>query len=41
MLFESLFTDMHDKGLFEMFDHAEAGKIISIIDSVNGNAEAS
>ena len=39
MLFEAPFTDMNDQGLFGMFDDAEAGKIISIIDEINHNAE--
>ncbi len=38
MLFEAPFTDMNDQGLFGMFDDAEAGKIISIIDEINYNA---
>ena len=39
LLFQSPFTDMHDQGVFGMFDDAEAGKIIQIIDGINGNAQ--
>ena len=38
-LFESPFTDVHDQGLFGIFDDADVGKIIRIIDEINGNAE--
>jgi type I restriction enzyme R subunit len=38
MLFESPFTDINDQGLFGIFDDAEAGKIIHIIDQINENA---
>ncbi|MBI9062105.1 MAG: DEAD/DEAH box helicase family protein [Marinilabiliaceae bacterium] len=38
MLFQPPFTDMNDQGLFGVFDDAEAGKIIHIIDSINENA---
>ena len=40
MLFESPFTDLHDQGLSGIFNDAEVGKIISIIDQINDNAEA-
>lgn len=39
MLFQSPFTDMNDQGLFGLFDDAEAGKIIHIIDQINENAD--
>jgi type I restriction enzyme R subunit len=39
MLFQSPFTDVHDQGLFGVFDDAEAGRIIRIIDEINGNAD--
>lgn len=39
MLFESPFTDVHDQGLIGVFDDAEAGKIIRVIEEINGNAE--
>lgn len=39
MLFESPFTDMNDNGLLGVFDDAEAGKVISIIQRVNNNAD--
>ena len=39
MLFQAPFTDSHDQGLFGIFDDAQAGKIVSIIDTINGNAE--
>ena len=35
----SPFRDMHDQGIFGLFDDAEASRIIKIIDEVNGNAE--
>ena len=38
MLFESPFTDIDDQGMFGVFNDAEVGKIISIINEVNGNA---
>lgn len=38
MLFEPPFTNVHDQGLLGVFDDAEAGKIIRIIDGINGNA---
>lgn len=41
MLFESPFTDVNDQGLFGVFDDSQAGRVISIIDTINGNAEAS
>lgn len=39
MLFQAPFTDSHDEGLFGIFDDAQAGKIISIIEGINENAE--
>ena len=39
MLFEPPFTDKSDQGLFGLFDDADCGKIISIIDEINRNAE--
>ena len=39
MLFQAPFTDSHDQGLFGIFDDAQAGKIISIIEGINENAE--
>ena len=38
MLFEPPFTNTNDEGLFGVFDDAQATKIISIIDGINGNA---
>ena len=38
MLFESPFTDVNDQGLLGVFNDAEAGKIIRIINEINGNA---
>ncbi|MBK3517603.1 DEAD/DEAH box helicase family protein [Carboxylicivirga marina] len=38
MLFQPPFTDMNDQGLFGVFDDAEAGRIIHIIDEINENA---
>jgi type I restriction enzyme R subunit len=40
MLFESPFTDLHDQGLFGLFDDAEVGKVIRLIDEINENAIA-
>lgn len=39
MLFEPPFTDINDQGLLGVFDDGDATKVISIIDSINGNAE--
>lgn len=39
MLFVPPFTNVNDQGLFGVFDDAEVGKVISIIDEINGNAE--
>ena len=39
MLFEPPFTNVSDQGLFGVFDDADAGKVISIIDRINKNAE--
>jgi type I restriction enzyme R subunit len=39
MLFEAPFTDMHDQGLVGVFDDGDATKVISIIDSINSNAQ--
>ena len=38
MLFESPFTNMHDNGVLGIFDDAQAGKIVRIIEGINGNA---
>ena len=38
MLFEPPFTDIHDQGLLGVFDDAEATKVISLVDRINGNA---
>ncbi len=38
MLFEPPFTNLNQEGLLGIFDEAEAIKIISIIDTINGNA---
>ncbi len=38
MLFESPFTDVNDQGLLGVFNDAEAGKIIRIINEINENA---
>ncbi len=38
MLFESPFTDINDQGLLGVFDDADAHKVISILDKINGNA---
>lgn len=38
MLFEPPFTNVNDQGLLGVFDDADAGKIIRIIDGINENA---
>ncbi len=38
MLFEPPFTNVNDQGLLGVFDDADAGKIIRIIDEINENA---
>jgi len=38
MLFETPFTFAHQDGLLGVFDDADAGKVIQLIDSVNDNA---
>ncbi len=38
MLFEPPFTDVNDQGLLGVFDDADAGKLIRIIDQINRNA---
>lgn len=38
MLFEPPFTNIHDQGLFGVFDDQEVGKVIRLIDQVNSNA---
>jgi type I restriction enzyme R subunit len=38
MLFEAPFTNIHDQGLFGVFDDAGAGKVLKLIDGVNQNA---
>jgi len=40
MLFEPPFTHAHQDGLLGLFDDAQAGKVIQLIDSVNDNALA-
>ncbi|MBL3657158.1 type I restriction endonuclease subunit R [Fulvivirga sediminis] len=40
MLFEPPFTNVNDQGLIGVFDDGQATKIISIINQVNGNADA-
>src|SRR5690606_17882494 len=40
MLVEPPFNDMHDQGIFGVFeDEEQIFKVISIIDGINGNAE--
>lgn len=39
-LFESPFKDLNDSGPFGLFDDAQVTKIISILDRINGNADA-
>jgi type I restriction enzyme R subunit len=39
MLVQPPFTDINDKGVFGIFSDEQVGKIISIIDRINGNAE--
>ncbi|WP_375585931.1 DEAD/DEAH box helicase family protein [Cyclobacterium xiamenense] len=39
-LFESPFKDLNDNGPFGLFDDAQVTKIISILDRINGNADA-
>jgi type I restriction enzyme, R subunit len=38
MLWESPFTDVHDQGVFGVFEEAEVVRLISLIDGVNRNA---
>lgn len=38
MLFEPPFTNIHDQGLFGVFDDADVSKVIQLIDRVNENA---
>lgn len=38
MLFQPPFTNIHDQGIFGVFDDADASKVIRLIDRVNGNA---
>ncbi len=40
MLAETPFTDIHDQGVFGVFEEAEVVQLISLIDRVNGNAVA-
>jgi type I restriction enzyme R subunit len=40
MLFEAPFTDINLEGVAGLFDHAVARKIISLIETINHNAEA-
>jgi|LakMenE18May11ns_1017448.scaffolds.fasta_scaffold9153666_2 hypothetical protein len=39
MLFESTFTDLHFGGIMGLFDESTLGKIISLIEQVNRNAD--
>lgn len=39
MLFEPPFTNIHDQGLFGVFNDADATKVVSLIDQVNANAK--
>ena len=39
LLVQPPFTDINDKGVFGLFTDDQVGKIISIIDGINGNAE--
>lgn len=39
LLVQPPFTDISDKGVFGVFSDEQVGKIISIIDRINGNAE--
>ncbi|HEX2974742.1 MAG TPA: type I restriction-modification enzyme R subunit C-terminal domain-containing protein, partial [Bacteroidales bacterium] len=39
MLVQPPFTDLSDKGVFGIFSDDQVGKIITIIDKINGNAE--
>jgi type I restriction enzyme R subunit len=39
LLVQPPFTDISDKGIFGIFSDEQVGKIISIIDRINGNAE--
>jgi type I restriction enzyme R subunit len=41
MLFEPPFTNIHDKGLFGVFDDAQVTNVIKLIDKVNENAQVS
>ncbi|BDS13111.1 DEAD/DEAH box helicase family protein [Aureispira anguillae] len=38
LLFEAPFTNLHDQGITGIFDHADAAKIIRIIEGINGNS---
>jgi type I restriction enzyme, R subunit len=39
MLFESPFTDLNFGGIMGLFDESTLGKIISLIEQVNRNAD--
>lgn len=39
MLVQAPFTDLNDKGIFGIFSDDQVGRIVSIIDRINGNAE--
>ena len=41
MLFEPPFTNINDQGITGVFDDAQVGKIVRIIDAVNSNADKS
>ena len=41
MLFQPPFTDIHDQGLFGVFDDGQVSKVILLIDRVNDNAAVS
>ena len=38
MLFKPPFTNVHDQGLFGVFDDAQVTNVIKLIDTVNDNA---
>jgi type I restriction enzyme, R subunit len=38
MLFEPPFTEINDQGITGVFDDVQVGKIVRIIDEVNGNS---
>ena len=40
LLFEPPFTDINDQGLLGVFDESQSTRILKLIESINGNAEA-